>query len=40
MEPPSGNGQLLGLIAPGAKCRPMDIFGVVQSRFVPFVNGR
>ena len=24
--------QLLGLIAPGAKCRPMDIFGVVQSR--------
>ena len=23
--------QLLGLIAPGAKCRPMDIFGVVQS---------
>ena len=23
--------QLLGLIAPGAKCSPMDIFGVVQS---------
>ena len=22
--------QLLGLIAPGAKCRPMDIFGVIQ----------
>ena len=26
--------QLLGLIAPGAKCRPMDIFGVVQSRLL------
>ena len=24
----------LGLIAPGAKCRPMDIFGVVQSRLL------
>ena len=26
--------QLLGLIAPGSKCRPMDIFGVVQSRLL------
>ena len=26
--------QLLGLIAPGAKCRPMDIFGVVHSRLL------
>ena len=26
--------QLLGLIAPGAKCRPMDIFGVVQTRLL------
>ena len=26
--------QLLGIIAPGAKCRPMDIFGVVQSRLL------
>ena len=26
--------QLLGLIAPGAKCRPMDIFGVVRSRLL------
>ena len=26
--------QLLGLIAPAAKCRPMDIFGVVQSRLL------
>ena len=26
--------QLLGLIALGAKCRPMDIFGVVQSRLL------
>ena len=26
--------QLLGLIAPGAKCRPMDIFGVVQRRLL------
>ena len=26
--------QLLGLIAPGAKCRPMDIFGDVQCRLL------
>ena len=26
--------QLLGLIAPGAKCRPMEKFGVVQSRLL------
>ena len=26
--------QLLGLIAPGAKCRPMDIFGVVETRLL------
>ena len=26
--------QLLGHIAPGAKCRPMDTFGVVQSRLL------
>ena len=26
--------QLVGLVAPGAKCRPMDIFDVVQSRLL------